>query len=124
MDIKHFKFQLNDEISTLEIFFSGELKGIDDFKTDTFTKLVRKIKSDAESKLVYLNLNDIQFWDTEGMRQTLILAHDINSKVGNDLRVAIVAPRDGYLYKRAIEKYKDIVDKTVKWKITSTSDLI
>lgn len=122
MDPKHFTFKEKDDISTFEIEFSGELKGLDDFSTDRFIKLVKKIRTDAESKLIYLNLHKVQFWDTEGMRQTILLAEEINIIIG-DSRVFILAPRDGYLFKRAKEKYPDKIDKTVKWKTTSSGDL-
>lgn len=116
MDMKHFTFVTNEDISTLEVAFTGELKGVSDFQVDLFTRLEKKIAVDAESKIVYINLSNVSFWDTEGMRHTLVLAHDINTKIG-DARVFIIAPRSGYLFNRAKEKYKDIVDKTVQWKL-------
>lgn len=111
---------INKSISIFEVIFDGELKGVEDFETEQFLKLEKQIDAEAESKIVLLNLNNVTFWDTEGMRHTLVLGRDINIKL-EDSRVYIIAPKDGYLFKRAKEKYRDIVDKIVPWKVSSNS---
>lgn len=113
MSVQRFTFSIIDDISTLEVIFSGELIGTEDFQTDSFKSLVKKIKDAAESKIVFLDLRKVDFWDTEGMRNTVILANDINKKL-NDSRVIIVAPLDGYLYARLKEKYENSL-ANLKW---------
>ena len=117
MEKKSFTFRIKDEenVFTTEIIFTGELKGRSPFIEEDFQKLQRRIRKDAESKFVIMNLTEVTFWDTEGMRQTLKLAEEINQKIGQN-RVYIVAPKEGYLISRAKEKYVDLIDKTVPWK--------
>ena len=114
MTTTYFNFKINDDLSTTEILFSGELKGLLPFQAEDFLKLQKKIRSDAESKIVLLNLNDVGFWDTEGMRQILKFASEVNEKVGYN-RVVIIAPTDGYLIRRAAEKYQNMINVSVPW---------
>lgn len=103
-----------DDVLFFEVNFSGELIGGSEITSEKFQKLIKQLRLEAESRVVFIDLNNVQFWDTAGMRQILGLTHEINSKL-NTHRVYIIGPKDGYLFKRAKEKYKDKVDITIPW---------
>jgi anti-anti-sigma regulatory factor len=112
--MSRFNFITTENTEYFEIKFKGEMIGLTDFEGEPFQKLTKQISKQAESRIVILDLNEVTMWDSEGMRQALLyLAHEINSKHGT--RIYIVAPRNGYLFNRAKEKYKHVVDNTVPW---------
>lgn len=109
-----FDFTADENGPIYQVRFTGELIGGSDLASDKFQKLIRQIKTEAQSRVVLLDIRKVAFWDTEGMRETLGLAHKINSDLSSP-RVYIVAPKNGYLFKRAVEKYQDKVDNTIPW---------
>lgn len=115
-----FNFKKIRDLLFFEVQFSGELRGGTDLESEEFQKLTKELKTEAQSRIVFIDLNKVAFWDTEGMRQILGMVSDLNQKLGK--RVYIIAPREGYLFNRAKEKYK-LESDLIPWK-TSKEGLV
>lgn len=112
-----FTWSLKEDTHYFEVQFRGELRGGNDIASDSFQKLVKQIKTEAEDRIVFLDLSKVTYWDTEGMRRILKdLVSEMNRNLGaQGTRAYVIAPKNGYLFNRAKEKY-ELDSSLIPWR--------
>lgn len=95
----------NDDLFLLKI--SGELRrGKDLSQSPKLLEVLNKADSISKTKLVIFNLQDLDYWDTEGITKIVSLVKKINEL--NPHRSGMIAPKDKLLIEHASKKFADI----------------
>lgn len=96
--------EIKADTSFYELAFEGELRSGKDIESEDFSNLIKKIRKQAESKIVLLDLTNLQYWDSEGMRKLLIPVKEINSNYPD--RAILIGSLKSKNFERAKEKYE------------------
>ena len=110
--MKAFEYSISEDNNFYEVKFSGELRSGLELDSNSFLALIKDIKSHSESRVILIDLYEVTFWDSEGMRKILSLIEEINAK--EPFRASILASRDTKNYERAKEKY-DLNSDLIPW---------
>lgn len=111
-----FEYVISDDKSDFfEVSFSGELRSGKDLESDDFESLLKNIKKESHGKVIIIKLENMRFWDTEGMGKILRLIKEINSNKA--FRAAVIAPKETKNFERAKEKHPVDTD-IIPWEET------
>ena len=102
--MKTFEYSTNKSINFYEVTFSGELRSGLDLNSNSFSELLKLIKSQSKSRVILVDLHGLTFWDSVGMGKVLSLIEEINAR--ELFRAGILAPKNTKNYDRAKEKYE------------------
>ena len=95
-----------------EVYFAGELRSGKDLSSESFEGLLKKIRKEAQGKIIVINIDNLRFWDTEGMGKILKLVKDINFSEPN--RAVVIGSTNSKNFVRAKEKHK-VATSQIPW---------
>ena len=116
-----FNYSIDDSNPNFyKVIFSGQIRSGEQLASESFSKVLKNIKKESLAKIIIIDLNEVFYWDSEGMRKILSLVENINRD--KPLRASILGFKGSKNFERANEKYP-IGSKIIPW-VESLEELI